>query len=47
VAGLVEVTRTDIPTVRRDVDTEVDLADAVRLGVGPATRAVLARMAGP
>jgi 2-phospho-L-lactate guanylyltransferase len=46
-AGLVEVTGVDIPSVRRDVDTEVDLADAVRLGVGPATGAVLARMAGP
>ena len=28
---------------RRDVDTPVDLWDAVRLGVGPATRAALAR----
>jgi len=45
-AGLMEVARPDVPTVRRDVDTEADLADAVRLGVGPATRAVLARVAG-
>jgi 2-phospho-L-lactate guanylyltransferase len=29
--------------LRRDVDTEVDLWDAVRLGVGPATTAALAR----
>jgi 2-phospho-L-lactate guanylyltransferase len=43
-AGLVEIDLLDLATVRRDVDTEVDLADAVRLGVGPATRAVLARV---
>jgi len=29
------------PGLRRDVDTEVDLWDAVRLGIGPATAAVL------
>jgi 2-phospho-L-lactate guanylyltransferase len=29
------------PRLRRDVDTPDDLADAVRLGVGPATRGVL------
>jgi len=29
------------PGLRRDVDTEVDLWDAVRLGAGPATRAAL------
>lgn len=32
-----------VPTLRRDVDTRVDLASAVTLGVGPHTRAVLAR----
>lgn len=30
-----------VPHARRDVDTEVDLADAVGLGLGPATRALL------
>lgn len=32
----------DVPTLRRDVDTDADLAAAVTLGVGPRTRAVLA-----
>lgn len=32
-----------VPTLRRDVDTHVDLVSAVTLGVGPHTRAVLAR----
>jgi 2-phospho-L-lactate guanylyltransferase len=40
--GLVEITLPDVASVRRDVDDAVDLWDAVRLGVGPATRAVLA-----
>ncbi|WP_432938914.1 2-phospho-L-lactate guanylyltransferase [Kribbella sp. CA-253562] len=31
-----------IPSVRRDVDTAADLADAVQLGVGPRTAEVLA-----
>ncbi|SDU85789.1 2-phospho-L-lactate guanylyltransferase [Microlunatus sagamiharensis] len=30
-----------VPHARRDVDTEVDLADAAGLGLGPATRALL------
>jgi 2-phospho-L-lactate guanylyltransferase len=30
-----------VPDARRDVDTEVDLVDAARLGLGPATRALL------
>jgi len=29
------------PTLRRDVDDEIDLWDAVRIGVGPATHALL------
>jgi 2-phospho-L-lactate guanylyltransferase len=41
-AGLVELTLADVASVRRDVDDAVDLWDALRLGVGPATRAVLA-----
>jgi 2-phospho-L-lactate guanylyltransferase len=36
-----EVTEVPAPTVRRDVDTWVDLWDARRMGVGPATTAVL------
>ncbi|AIJ21623.1 2-phospho-L-lactate guanylyltransferase [Amycolatopsis methanolica] len=31
----------DLPTLRRDVDTPADLAEACRLGVGDRTRAVL------
>jgi 2-phospho-L-lactate guanylyltransferase len=30
-----------VPDARRDVDTESDLGDAARLGLGPATRALL------
>jgi hypothetical protein len=37
----VEVLDVVAPTVRRDVDTWVDLWDACRMGVGPATTAVL------
>lgn len=39
--GAVELTDPRLARVRRDVDSEVDLADAVRLGVGAATRAAL------
>ncbi|HEU4544597.1 MAG TPA: 2-phospho-L-lactate guanylyltransferase [Jiangellaceae bacterium] len=39
-AGAVELTLEGIPSVRRDVDTEVDLWDALRLGVGPRTKAI-------
>lgn len=42
-SGAVEIALGGIAGLRRDVDTEVDLWDAVRLGVGPATREVLAR----
>jgi len=41
-SGAVEIARADIASVRRDVDTDVDLWDALRLGVGPATAAVWA-----
>ena len=34
-----------LASLRRDVDTPADLAEAVRLGVGPHTAAVVARMA--
>ena len=30
-----------VPDARRDVDTEVELADAIRLGLGPASRALV------
>lgn len=40
-SGAVAIGLPDIAGLRRDVDTEVDLWDAVRLGVGPATREVL------
>jgi 2-phospho-L-lactate guanylyltransferase len=33
-----------IASVRRDVDTEVDLWDALRLGVGPRTKAIAAEL---
>lgn len=39
--GYVEVTEPGLASVRRDVDTWVDLWDAQRLGVGAATTAVL------
>lgn len=37
----VDIVQVTAPTVRRDVDTWVDLWDACRMGVGPATRAAL------
>lgn len=36
----------DLPGLRRDVDDARDLAEALRLGVGPHTRAALANAAG-
>jgi 2-phospho-L-lactate guanylyltransferase len=48
VAGAVElpIGRGSCPGLRRDVDTEVDLWDAERLGVGAATRAALSAPGG-
>jgi 2-phospho-L-lactate guanylyltransferase len=40
--GAVELNVPDTPSVHRDVDTAVDLWDALRLGVGPRTAAVVA-----
>ncbi len=40
-SGAVRLVTADCAGLRRDVDTEVDLWDAQRLGTGPATRAVL------
>jgi 2-phospho-L-lactate guanylyltransferase len=39
-SGAVPV-RADLPRLRRDVDTDEDLVEAVTLGIGPHTRAVL------
>lgn len=44
-SGAVEIDRRDITSLRRDVDTIVDLWDARRLGVGSATAATLADLA--
>jgi 2-phospho-L-lactate guanylyltransferase len=41
-SGAVELLLTGVPGLRRDVDDEVGLWDARRLGVGPATTAALA-----
>jgi 2-phospho-L-lactate guanylyltransferase len=42
--GAVEIDRADIGSVRRDVDTAIDLWDAVRLGVGTRTAEQLAAL---
>lgn len=44
--GCTEVARHDIVSLHRDVDTWVDLWDAARLGLGPATQAVWDEVAG-
>lgn len=36
-SGAVEITAAEVPSVRRDVDTGSDLAEALALGVGPYT----------
>ncbi len=41
-SGAVELDVPNVPTLRRDVDTDVDLWDALRLGVGPRTKTVAA-----
>ena len=46
-SGAVELVTGPLASLRRDVDTEVDLYDAGRLGLGPRTLAVLAVLAGP
>jgi 2-phospho-L-lactate guanylyltransferase len=42
--GAVELDLAAVPSVRRDVDTGVDLYDAIRLGVGPRTKEIVARL---
>ncbi|MFC4533630.1 2-phospho-L-lactate guanylyltransferase [Sphaerisporangium dianthi] len=46
-AGAKELAPDGIPTVRLDVDTPADLAQALALGVGPHTRAVVNTMKEP
>jgi 2-phospho-L-lactate guanylyltransferase len=43
-SGAYEVELPDVPSLRRDVDTPEDLQEAVRLGVGARTRAVIAQL---
>ena len=43
-SGAVELVTGPLASLRRDVDTEVDLHDARRLGLGPRTLAVLAQL---
>lgn len=40
-SGAWDLSDLDVPGMRRDVDTEVDLWDALRLGVGPRTRLLI------
>ncbi|WP_327069063.1 2-phospho-L-lactate guanylyltransferase [Kitasatospora sp. NBC_01250] len=42
--GALELALPDVPSVRRDVDTGADLAEALLLGVGPHTRRVAAAL---
>ncbi|MFE9428401.1 2-phospho-L-lactate guanylyltransferase [Kitasatospora sp. NPDC006697] len=42
--GAAELALPDVPSVRRDVDTAADLAEALALGVGPHTRSVAAAL---
>ncbi len=44
--GALELDGPGLWSLRRDVDTEADLYDAVRLGVGPSTRAALDGLGG-
>lgn len=43
-AGAAELDVAGVPSVRRDVDTGVDLYDAIRLGVGPRTKEIVGRL---
>jgi 2-phospho-L-lactate guanylyltransferase len=42
--GAVELDIPDVPSVRRDIDTAVDLWDAMRLGLGPRTESVVLQL---
>jgi 2-phospho-L-lactate guanylyltransferase len=43
-AGAREISRDDLPGLRRDVDTAADLGEAALLGLGPATAPLAARL---
>ncbi|HUK71235.1 MAG TPA: 2-phospho-L-lactate guanylyltransferase [Streptosporangiaceae bacterium] len=43
-AGAREISRDDLPGLRRDVDTAADLDEAAALGLGPATAPLAARL---
>jgi 2-phospho-L-lactate/phosphoenolpyruvate guanylyltransferase len=43
-AGAHEISPGDLPGLRRDVDTAADLGEAARLGLGPATAPLAARL---
>lgn len=46
-SGAHEIGLVDVPSLRRDVDTPGDLEDAIRLGLGARTTAVLAALGTP
>ncbi|NDL59411.1 2-phospho-L-lactate guanylyltransferase [Phytoactinopolyspora mesophila] len=43
-SGAVELDVGDVPSVRRDIDTAVDLCDAMRIGLGPRTESVILQL---
>lgn len=43
-AGAIELDLPDVPSVRRDIDTAVDLWDAMRIGLGPRTESVILQL---
>jgi 2-phospho-L-lactate/phosphoenolpyruvate guanylyltransferase len=43
-AGAVELHVSEVPSVRRDIDTAVDLWDAMRIGLGPRTESVIVQL---
>lgn len=43
-AGAVELHLPDVPSIRRDIDTAVDLWDAMRMGLGPRTESVIVQL---
>ncbi|NEE03622.1 2-phospho-L-lactate guanylyltransferase [Phytoactinopolyspora halotolerans] len=43
-AGAVELDVPGVPSVRRDIDTAVDLWDAMRIGLGPRTESVIVQL---
>lgn len=43
-SGAVELQVPDVPSIRRDIDTAVDLWDAMRMGLGPRTGSVVLQL---